>query len=43
MYKKVDTDLNFVDREKRVAMFWKDKDIFQKSIDQRKDLSLIHI
>ena len=37
MYKKVDTDLNFVDREKRVAMFWKDKDIFQKSIDQRKD------
>ena len=37
MYKKVDTDLNFVDREKRVAMFWKDKDIFQKSIYQRKD------
>ena len=35
MYKKVDTDLNFVDREKRVAMFWKDKDIFQKSIQQR--------
>ncbi len=35
MYKKVDTNLNFVDREKRVAMFWKDRDIFQKSIDQR--------
>ena len=37
MYKKVETDLNFVEREKETAKFWKENDIFQKSIDQRKD------
>ncbi|MCR5295240.1 MAG: isoleucine--tRNA ligase [Lachnospiraceae bacterium] len=37
MYKKVDADMNFVEREKRVSLFWKDRDIFQKSIEQRKD------
>lgn len=36
MYKKVDTDMNFVDREKETVKFWKDHDIFQKSIDARK-------
>ena len=35
MYKKVETDLNFVEREKQTAQFWKDNNIFQKSIDQR--------
>ena len=35
MYKKVDTDMNFVEREKATAKFWKDNDIFQKSIKQR--------
>ena len=35
MYKKVDTNLNFVEREKEVAQFWKDHDIAQKAIDQR--------
>ena len=36
MYEKVSTNLNFVDREKQVEKFWKDNDIFQKSIDNRK-------
>ncbi len=37
MYQKVDTNLNFVDREKEVSKFWKDNDIFQKSMDVRKE------
>ncbi len=37
MYKKVDTTLNFVDREKEVCQFWKDNDIFEKSMDARKE------
>ena len=35
MYQKVDTSLNFVDREKEVCQFWKYHDIFQKSMDSR--------
>ena len=34
MYKKVDTTLNFLDREKEVIEFWKENGIFEKSIDQ---------
>ncbi len=37
MYNKVDTNLNFVEREKQIEKFWKDNDIFQKSIDSKKD------
>ena len=37
MYQKVDTNLNFVEREKETCQFWKDNDIFQKSMDARKD------
>jgi len=37
MYKKVSTDLKFVEREKEVLEFWKENDIFQKSIDSRKE------
>ena len=36
-YQKVDTNLNFVDREKRIEQFWKDHSIFKKSIDTRAD------
>ena len=36
-YKKVDTNLNFVEREKKIEQFWKDHSIFQKSIDTKKD------
>ena len=35
-YKKVDTALNFVDREKEVEDFWRENHIFQKSMDSRK-------
>ncbi len=35
MYKKVSTDLNFVEREKEIEKFWKDNDIFRKSIKSR--------
>ena len=31
MYKKVSTDLNFVEREKEIEKFWKDEKIFEKS------------
>ncbi len=37
MYEKVSTDLKFVEREKTVEKFWKDHDIFQKSMESRKD------
>ena len=37
MYRKVDTNLNFVDREKEVEKFWKDNKIFEKSMDSRKE------
>ena len=35
MYKKVSTDLKFVDREKEVLKFWNENNIFGKSIDIR--------
>lgn len=35
MYKKVSSDMSFVEREKEVLKFWKDENIFQKSIDGR--------
>ena len=37
MYQKVSTDLNFVDREKLVEKFWKDNDIFRKSMENNKE------
>ena len=37
MYKKVSTNLNFVEREKEVGKFWKDNDIFKKSMENRKE------
>ena len=37
MYKQVDNTLNFVQREKAVEKFWKENDIFRKSIDSRKE------
>ena len=37
MYQKVDTNLNFVDREKQVEKFWKENQIFEKSMEDRKD------
>ncbi|HOA79572.1 MAG TPA: isoleucine--tRNA ligase, partial [Defluviitaleaceae bacterium] len=35
MYNKVSTDLNFVEREKEILKFWKENNIFEKSIAER--------
>lgn len=37
MYNKVSTNLNFVEREKEVLKFWQENEIFEKSIDERKE------
>ena len=37
MYNKVETNLNFVEREKQTEQFWKDHDIFKKSMENRKE------
>ena len=34
MYKKVDTSLNFVEREKEIIAFWKQNRIFEKSVEK---------
>lgn len=36
-YEKVSTDMNFVDREKAVEKFWQENQIFEKSVDSRKE------
>ncbi|NLM13236.1 MAG: class I tRNA ligase family protein, partial [Epulopiscium sp.] len=35
VYNKVSTDLNFVEREKQVLEFWKENNIFEKSMSLR--------
>ena len=35
MYKKVDTSMQFVDREKEVIEFWKENNVFEDSIKER--------
>ncbi len=37
MYNKVDTNMNFADREKQVEKFWRENDIFKKSMENRKE------
>ena len=37
VYQKVDTNLNFVEREKKVEQFWKENHIFEKSMENRKE------
>ena len=37
IYEKVNSDMNFVDREKKVGEFWKENKIFEKSIDERRE------
>jgi isoleucyl-tRNA synthetase len=37
VYEKVSSDMNFVEREKKVEKFWKDEDIFRKSMENRKE------
>ena len=37
MYEKVSTNLNFVEREKKVEQYWRDNLIFEKSMKSRED------
>ena len=37
MYDKVSASMNFVEREKNIEKFWKENQIFEKSIDSRKE------
>ncbi|MBQ3792397.1 MAG: class I tRNA ligase family protein, partial [Clostridia bacterium] len=37
MYKKVETDLNFVNREKEILKFWKEEDIFGQQVRLHED------
>ncbi len=37
MYNKVSTDMNFVEREKKIEQFWAENRIFEKSIESRKE------
>ena len=37
MYKQVSTNMNFVDREKETLKFWQDNEIFEKSMENRKE------
>ena len=36
VYEKVSSDMNFVEREKEVEKFWKENNVFEKSIENRK-------
>jgi len=36
MYQKVSTNMNFVEREKKIEQFWRENQIFEKSIESRK-------
>ena len=38
MYEKVSNKLNFVEHEQKVLDFWKENKVFEKSIDEKKDL-----
>ena len=37
MYNKVDTNMNFVEREKKTGQFWRENNIFRKSMENRKE------
>ncbi len=37
MYEKVSTNMNFVEREKKTEEFWREHDIFRKSMENRKE------
>lgn len=37
MYNKVTTNLNFVEREKNIERYWKENEIFEKSIESKKE------
>lgn len=42
MYEKVSTKLNFVDREQKVLDFWKENQVFEKSVEETRIFRLTH-
>ena len=36
-YREVSANMNFVEREKATEQFWKDNDIFKKSMENRRE------
>ena len=36
MYQKVSTDMNFVAREEEIVKFWRENDVFKKTVALRK-------
>ena len=42
MYNKVDTNMNFVEREKKTEQFWRENNIFRKSMENRKEVLELH-
>ncbi|MCL1882937.1 MAG: isoleucine--tRNA ligase [Defluviitaleaceae bacterium] len=40
MYEKVSTGLNFAEREKKVLELWREKEVFAKSLEMRKDADI---
>lgn len=42
MYKKVTSDMNFVDREKETVKFWKENEIFEKVSKKEKTIRHTH-
>lgn len=40
MYNKVETNLNFVEREKQILSYWKENNIFNKSLEQNEGKEL---
>lgn len=42
MYNKVDTNLNFVEREKQIEKFWEEHDIFKNRFTSMKMLMYSH-
>ncbi len=42
MYKKVSSDMNFVDREKETVKFWKENEILKRVSKKEKTIRHIH-
>ena len=43
MYEKVSTKLDFTSREEKVLKFWKENEIFEKSIEEKKELTALQL
>ena len=41
MYNKVNTSLNFVDREREILKFWNENKIFEKQLEENKQFRTV--